>query len=208
MAQIETKDILKNIFEVSTDGIVCFDLKGNILFANNSFLEMIVYNKQEITGKNINQIIKGEKIFNKIFVENEAAENFFELTFINKSGETFNLHAKYWRQHIGLEEVTTWLIVKNPKDTFNKEISINVQDAVTNLKEQNKIIIKCLKNLNQDLGGNIEDVDDYIGFASKSSGRINEILDELSASFCSEIRIKKTKAELIDTNRITKKKRL
>jgi hypothetical protein len=37
-----------------------------------------------------------------------------------------------------------------------------------------------LKNLNQDLGGNIEDVDDYISFASESCAKLRELILRLT----------------------------
>ena len=53
MSQVESKEILKNIFSISSDGIACINSIGNFVFVNNSFSQLLGYSPNEIKNKNI-----------------------------------------------------------------------------------------------------------------------------------------------------------
>jgi len=186
MSQTESKDILRNIFSSSSDGIACIDLTGFILFANKSFSMMLGYSSEEIKGRNIRQIMKEGSSFNKFILNNDSDEKFYEMNFIKKSGEIDSLQIKYWRQQNGLSDATIWLIIKNIKETEMIELSPSmngngnqIPKITLDLQEQLKIISNCLRNLQQDLGGEIEDVDDYISFASESCFKAKDLINNL-----------------------------
>jgi PAS domain S-box-containing protein len=113
MSQKESKDILKNIFSISSDGIACSDLTGNILFANKSFTELLGYSADEIKKINIHQLLIGEKSFNKLIMNNESGDKFYDKKFVKRTGEVNTFPVKFWRQQNGLSDGTIWLIIKD-----------------------------------------------------------------------------------------------
>ncbi len=187
MSQVESKEILKNIFSVCSDGIACINSTGNFLFVNDSFSQLLGYTLNEIKNKNISQLISGENNFNKFFLSNDSGNSSFENKFIKKSGEINNFKLKFWKQQNGLDEVTVWIIIKSKIESKKNDLPSNVDNNKTylskitfSLQEQLKTISNCLGNLRQDLGGEIGDVDDYISFAFEASTRAKLILNELS----------------------------
>ena len=53
-------DLLAQIFEVSTEGMVITDPAGIILLANKAFLTLFGYSPEELQGKNINILKSGK----------------------------------------------------------------------------------------------------------------------------------------------------
>lgn len=188
MSQTESKDLLRNIFSSSSDGIACSDLKGNILFANKSFTEILGYSSDELKEKNIHQLLIDENSFNKLVLNGESYAKFYDKKFVIRSGEVSTFPVKFWRQQNGLADGTIWMIIKNIKETKSNGASPGINNIdgsrllkiTLSLQEQFKIISSSLKNLKQDLGGELEGIDDYISFASESCNKAKSLIDELS----------------------------
>ncbi len=59
---LKRKEEYEELFEKAEEGIVILDEDFNIIRANNYFINMFKYNKQQILGENIKKIVPAEKI--------------------------------------------------------------------------------------------------------------------------------------------------
>jgi len=84
---------LRNVSE----SLSVFDLSGNIIFVNESFIKTYGYNKEELIGQSINKFHPSEKprqIFKPI-IEKSLKDNWEgELTAKRKSGEQFSIYIR------------------------------------------------------------------------------------------------------------------
>jgi PAS domain S-box-containing protein len=88
----ETKDHLDNLIESSLDGIIVSDSMGTLTRANKSFLELIGYSEQEVTGKHVTEIsIKEGGVYKTSSGETiEIGEDFFN--------DAMEMSAKLWEE--------------------------------------------------------------------------------------------------------------
>jgi len=90
-----TTNFLENILNSSLDGIITTDAGGNILYASSTIKNIIGYEKNEVTGKNVNRffargIEESKKIITEVMEKGEIRG--YELRFTKKSGESIVLN--------------------------------------------------------------------------------------------------------------------
>jgi PAS domain S-box-containing protein len=188
MLKAEIYTLLK-IFSCSSDGIACIDLTGNFIFTNGSFERFLGYSKSEIKGMNANQLLSDENSFSKLKTDNLSDSDFYKENFLAKSGEKISLQIRYWKEQNNPTEAAIWLLInKTEADKKNSPYKNNFNDLnkililTRNLQRQSAIINNCLKNLQQDLGGEIEKGKDYLSYALEVCAKIKTNLDELESS--------------------------
>lgn len=187
MPGTDSKNILLNIFSSSSDGIACVDTNGNFLFVNKSFENLLGYPNSEVKAKNIYQVLVNANGFNKLLSQ-DIDNDFCKKDFVRKSGEVSSFQTKIWRQQNGLNELNIWILIKEvtgQEETKSKKNNFSNPDLVLELMEvlkEHYKVIHCLKNLQQDLGGEINDKDDYISYSLKYCTKIQDLLIKLVTS--------------------------
>jgi len=102
----KTKDHLDNVIESSLDGIVVGDSTGNIIRANEAFLKMIAYQKEEIKGMHAMELSIIEKgIYesttgDKVEIDEEFFNNAKRMTYekLFEEGKITNWETYYLRK--------------------------------------------------------------------------------------------------------------
>lgn len=183
MSSSKSKDILKNIFSLSSDGIACTDPAGNILFSNDSFNSILGYSYNETSGMNIHKILISENGLGK-FIPNNNEVKFYEKKFLSKSCKTITLQVKFWEQPHVLSEGTIWLVIKCPCQNENHNQSFPAHKNDTNvylydLKKHLNALENYLKNMQQDFGDSLNNTNDYISAASKSCKKAKDLLNKI-----------------------------
>ena len=82
----------KNLLENTNDLICKVDNKGNIIFTNKTFLEILGYNKEEINQKQFNQLIQPQYFEHNIFsisAFDKTKPTIIELPILTREGSSF-----------------------------------------------------------------------------------------------------------------------
>ena len=112
----ETKEFLEKVFENTADGIMIFDLNGNIIDANSSIEKMTDLKKTELIGKHASILIDEDKETREIFIE-RAAELF-------KTGYTSYESAIRRRDGKHIEVEYNCSLIKDAKGEYIAGVSV------------------------------------------------------------------------------------
>lgn len=154
---------LESIFNCSPFGMILLDDNKNITYVNKKALEILNLNREEIFGKNFDEIfcnsnlIKNKDYFENIFIK-EINELQMELPFIKKSGEKIFLRLNlYHLEDINLN-ISYYLIFLYE---ITKEMLLSYD-----LRKEKEFLKNVLDNLEvivvlEDLKGNIQMINRY-----------------------------------------------
>ena len=94
-ALVESEERLRNLFENANDLIYVFDLKGNVLSANKSIVELFGYSIEELKKMNFTQFVSPEYVeFAKQLMQeklNGVSRTIYEIVCIAKDGRQVTL---------------------------------------------------------------------------------------------------------------------
>lgn len=164
---------LKNIIDNMFDGIGVLDNKGNIAHANNAFVKMLGYDKEEqIVGKNVSEFTIREDVPKVISAMEKGSEKGFirglKVTGITKNGNNYHASINATLEK-GKNGDTEWLgVVRDTTDRAKVEKEKNeliekLQQALAEIKTLRGILPICTicKNIRND-EGYYEQIESYI----------------------------------------------
>ncbi len=135
----------RNLYESSRDGIAFFHMDGQLLDANQAFLDMIGYEKEEFTGLHYTDItpekwhgMEAEILQNQVLPRGYSDE--YEKEYLRKDGSLF------------LAAIRVWL-TKDEKGTPNGMWALIRNTTLQRLEEQNRIITEKMTALGMMAGG-------------------------------------------------------
>ena len=161
--KLENKQMYQDLVELSPDGIIILDLKGNIISVNKAFCDMAGYPEKEFIGRPINKIptvIKGNfnlylKLFNSIILKATNESLYFK--FKNKEGD----------KRLGEGRVKI-VKMKGQKCVMGIIRDITDQDNVKNNLIKSKIKAEALLNASPDIMFVLDDKGKIIDHKSSS----------------------------------------
>jgi PAS domain S-box-containing protein len=186
---ITSEKMYRRVFEISPDSIVICDLKGTIVFVNQTFCKFTGYPKEDVIGRfwptipTIRSIDMSTYIKNfKNFLTGAGSTN-QEFVWRNKAGET-----RWGEAHIGLLDVeneTNFLVIL--RDITKRKAA---DEAIAKSELRNKTIVENLVDglFIHDLRGEIIEVN----LAAKKMCGFKES-DEMMGKFISSFEADRTK---------------
>ncbi len=169
--------ILKSI----TDGIIILDPRGNILFANKSFKQLIKTDESP-EGKHFIEVIRNLDLLNLLRSAMNSMEEVGEELTIRKSWGEISIFAKAMPM-LGQEGGIKFLIVLLHDITKIKQLENIRRDFVANVSHELKTPVTAIKGYAETLlDGAIDDRDNaskFVEIIKKQADRLSELIDDL-----------------------------
>ncbi|MBK5092274.1 MAG: PAS domain S-box protein [Actinobacteria bacterium] len=131
-----------NIYDSSLDGIVIFDLGGDITDCNQAFADLLDYGCDELRGLNNSGITPGEWLpvdedINENQVKRSGFSDEYAKEYVRRDGTVFPVSLRVWRldDREGAQ-VGTWAIVKDISD--RKRYESFIYDTILRLEKANE----------------------------------------------------------------------
>lgn len=201
--QIITPDNFETILKSITDGIIILDPKGNILFANRSFKELIKADESP-EGRHFMEVIRNINLLNLLRTSmGEMKEVEEELTIKKGGGEIF-IFAKAM-PIIGKDGEVEFLIILLHDITKLKKLEKIRRDFVANVSHELKTPITAIKGYAESLlDGAIDDRENarkFLEIIKNQTDRLSTLIEDLltlSRIESGEIKIEKEKIAIDD----------
>jgi len=123
----ESEKRYRNLFESSTDPIIILDKKGSFIDINPQVINLLGYNKDDLTGKKFtekNLIAKdnSEKILERIInkKENEKVQS-YEITLLTKKGEIIPAKINSYPFYENNEIIGNFIIIRDLREKYKRE---------------------------------------------------------------------------------------
>lgn len=169
--------ILKSI----TDGIIILDPRGNILFANKSFKQLIKTDEAP-EGKHFIEVIRNLDLLNLLRSAMNSMEEVGEELTIRKSWGEISIFAKAMPM-LGQEGRIKFLIVLLHDITKLKQLENIRKDFVANVSHELKTPVTAIKGYAETLlDGAIDDRENaskFVEIIKKQADRLSELIDDL-----------------------------
>lgn len=169
--------ILKSI----TDGIIILDPRGNILFANKSFKQLIKTDESP-EGKHFIEVIRNLDLLNLLRSAMNSMEEVGEELTIRKSWGEISIFAKAMPM-LGQEGGIKFLIVLLHDITKLKQLENIRKDFVANVSHELKTPVTAIKGYAETLlDGAIDDRENaskFVEIIKKQADRLSELIDDL-----------------------------
>lgn len=169
--------ILKSI----TDGIIILDPRGNILFANKSFKQLIKTDESP-EGKHFIEVIRNLDLLNLLRSAMNSMEEVGEELTIRKSWGEISIFAKAMPM-LGQEGGIKFLIVLLHDITKIKQLENIRRDFVANVSHELKTPVTAIKGYAETLlDGAIDDRENaskFVEIIKKQADRLSELIDDL-----------------------------
>lgn|GEM_PF-6693171 len=157
------QEILNDFFFLCSDGVACFNKNGSINYFNNSFRLLSGYSSDLLKGMNLKQLLSPELSYNELLSDTNE-KKYTEVNLISSSG--LSIPAILFKE-INSSVSSFFIFINNE----------NISSLTTEINKELTVINNCLKNLKQDLGGDINGKRDYLSVASDSCFRLTELLN-------------------------------
>lgn len=214
-------EILRKIIDKSPDIIFTIDLDGKVLYVNDTFTEILGYEKEEVIGKHMREIATEESIYNAcmISVKNTGKCLDQETIFRKKNGELIHV-VKYVNALYNDKGEIEYLIVNARDltniDNLNKQLSkltqklekrynliyqifLNIHNAVAIL-DKNGYYLEQNKAHEELIGYSLEELLGKTPSIHVKNPPLEKIFEEIKTkgSYLGEIKIKTKSGEYKD----------
>ena len=139
-----------NIFDSSLDGIVIFDMEGNITDCNQTFADMLFHGREELQGLNSSEITPMEWLavdedVNENQVKKSGFSDEYAKEYTRADGSVFPVSLRVWRlDDKEGRQIGTWAIVRDISDrkryeSFIYETMLRLEKANERLQEMDTL---------------------------------------------------------------------
>jgi PAS domain S-box-containing protein len=225
----ESEQKYHSLIEQAADGIAILDRKGNLLEVNGSFEKLLGYNKSDITGMMIKDLIPKEENKSQAFALKQLGEGkvlFYERILKRKDGTTFSaeINAKMTNKGIVIGYIRDITERKKAEEQIlllNSELEEKVIKRTIELENANKEMEAFSYSISHDLRAPLRAVNGYasmleedygslldaegnrlLGVVQQSVIKMGVLIDNLLAF--SRLGRTKVKKSVIDMNELTK----
>lgn len=179
--QVITSENFETILKSITDGIIILDPRGNIIFSNKSFMELIKI-EDPPEGKHFMEVIRNFDLLNLLRSSMIGKEEVTEEFIIKKGGEEIFISAKAIPV-IAQEGSVKFLIVLLHDITKLKRLENIRRDFVANVSHELKTPVTAIKGYAETLlDGAINDKENSIKFLEiikNQADRLNALVEDL-----------------------------
>ncbi|MCX7724576.1 MAG: ATP-binding protein [Thermodesulfovibrio sp.] len=179
--QVITSENFETILKSITDGIIILDPRGNIIFSNKSFMELIKI-EDPPEGKHFMEVIRNFDLLNLLRSSMIGKEEVTEEFVIKKGGEEIFISAKAIPV-IAQEGSVKFLIVLLHDITKLKRLENIRRDFVANVSHELKTPVTAIKGYAETLlDGALNDKENSIKFLEiikNQADRLNALVEDL-----------------------------